>query len=439
MKSNYDECLRRILIHEGGYSNIPTDPGGPTNFGITLRDYQLYINPNGVARDVQNMTIAQAAAIYRAHYADPLRFDELPSGVDYAIEDYGINSGIVRSAKVLRNIVGLSAANQVDDVCIAYARARDPKVLVAAICDERLSYLQSLHTFPTFGRGWTSRVNEVKAYALYLAGQSQAIITPANLPVATALPWMQRLNALLGLYEFPGAADNPAIIAMARACGGNIARIYKHDATAWCALTENYILTSSGFPNNGSLWALDFRKYGVKLKGPCIGAIATKTRDGGGHVFNVVGRTADGHIVGRGGNQSDMVCDELFDPAICEFNWPATYPPPAIVGLNSLPIVAPMPKVHREFPALPPLTAIPTAEMGKGTPQAPAIGKTVTTLGGGGALATGGLWDTIQAHPGIASAVVIGVTVATTAAVYAAWRSHQTHKTEPMKVVPVLV
>ena len=32
--ASYDEALRRVLVHEGGYSNHPSDPGGPTNFGI---------------------------------------------------------------------------------------------------------------------------------------------------------------------------------------------------------------------------------------------------------------------------------------------------------------------------------------------------------------------------------------------------------------------
>ena len=61
-------------------------------------------------------------------------------------------------------------------------------------------------------------------------------------------PWLARMNAILGLYEFAGAADNPAILGMARACGGNIARTYKHDATPWCALAVNYCLVASGLP-----------------------------------------------------------------------------------------------------------------------------------------------------------------------------------------------
>ena len=43
--STYDEALRRLLAHEGGYVNHPSDPGGPTNFGITLADYRRYRKP----------------------------------------------------------------------------------------------------------------------------------------------------------------------------------------------------------------------------------------------------------------------------------------------------------------------------------------------------------------------------------------------------------
>jgi hypothetical protein len=132
--STYDEALRRLLAHEGGYSNHPSDPGGPTNFGITLTDYRRYIKPDATAADVRAMSVDQAKAIYRKRYWDAQRCDDLPAGVDYSVFDYGVNSGIGRSGKVLRRVVGLPAdTNAVTDQVLAYARARDPKVLVAAI------------------------------------------------------------------------------------------------------------------------------------------------------------------------------------------------------------------------------------------------------------------------------------------------------------------
>ena len=42
--STYDEALRRVLEHEGGYTNHPSDPGGPTSYGITIADYRRYVN-----------------------------------------------------------------------------------------------------------------------------------------------------------------------------------------------------------------------------------------------------------------------------------------------------------------------------------------------------------------------------------------------------------
>ena len=45
-QSNYDDALARLIAHEGGYSNHPDDPGGPTNFGITIADYRRYVKPS---------------------------------------------------------------------------------------------------------------------------------------------------------------------------------------------------------------------------------------------------------------------------------------------------------------------------------------------------------------------------------------------------------
>jgi lysozyme family protein len=168
----YDEALRRLLAHEGGYTNHPSDPGGPTNFGITIYDYRKYVKPNATAADVRAMKVDEAKAIYRAKYWNAQRCDDLPAGVDYSIFDYGVNSGIGRSGKVLRRIVGLSDSTYAvtDEVLRAVAR-RDPKALVVAINDERLAFLKRLKTWPVFGKGWGARVAAVKSVSLRLATQ----------------------------------------------------------------------------------------------------------------------------------------------------------------------------------------------------------------------------------------------------------------------------
>ncbi|MFX8681133.1 glycosyl hydrolase 108 family protein, partial [Acinetobacter baumannii] len=46
MRSSYDASLDRLLKDEGGYTDHPSDPGGPTNFGITLVDARRYWKGN---------------------------------------------------------------------------------------------------------------------------------------------------------------------------------------------------------------------------------------------------------------------------------------------------------------------------------------------------------------------------------------------------------
>ncbi|MEJ2623670.1 MAG: glycosyl hydrolase 108 family protein [Pseudolabrys sp.] len=176
-KQSYDEALRRLLAHEGGYTNHPADPGGPTNFGITIHDYRRYVKPGATAADVKAMTVSEAKRIYRAKYWDAQRCDELPAGVDYAVFDYGVNSGIGRSKKVLQRVVGVKADGVLGPLTMCAVNASDPKAVVIAICDERLRFLKRLRTWPVFGRGWGRRVAEVKAVALAFAANASVPAT----------------------------------------------------------------------------------------------------------------------------------------------------------------------------------------------------------------------------------------------------------------------
>jgi lysozyme family protein len=154
MKQNYNYCLQQVLKSEGGYTNDPRDPGGPTNYGITIADYRSYINKSGTANDVKNMHLADAQAIYRSKYWNALGCDDLPSGIDYTVFDYGVNSGIGRARKVYNTLKP------------KYSKVGD---LINAINDERLAFLKSLRTWSAFGAGWSSRVATVRAGSLKLA------------------------------------------------------------------------------------------------------------------------------------------------------------------------------------------------------------------------------------------------------------------------------
>jgi lysozyme family protein len=154
MKSNYNDILNRVLKSEGGYGNDPKDPGGPTNYGITLGDYRAYINRSGTAQDVRRMTKDQAKAIYKSKYWDKVNGDNLPSGVDYSVFDYGVNSGVNRANRVYKQVAKPDSIRTIN-----------------AINDERLAFLHRLPTWSHFGSGWGPRVSSVRAHSIELARQ----------------------------------------------------------------------------------------------------------------------------------------------------------------------------------------------------------------------------------------------------------------------------
>src|SRR5215217_7519509 len=135
--SNCSECIGRVLKSEGGYTNHPSDPGGPTNFGITIHDARKYWKPGATAADLRSMPLTVAREIYKKQYWDALNCDALPPGVDYAVFDYGVNSGVGRSGKVLRRLLGFPDNTHVVTAEVAAAagkaKARD---LVTRICGE---------------------------------------------------------------------------------------------------------------------------------------------------------------------------------------------------------------------------------------------------------------------------------------------------------------
>jgi lysozyme family protein len=177
----YDAAMKRVLADEGGYSNDRDDPGGPTKYGITIIDVRKYLKPTATAEDVKALTLADAVTIYRLHYARPIRYDDLPAGIDYTVFDYGINSGVGRSGKVLRRVLGLrDDISVVSDDVLAAVKKRDPKAVIIAINDERLRFLQSLRIWPTFGKGWGRRVAGCKAASLHMVGAIEIAAPPAS-------------------------------------------------------------------------------------------------------------------------------------------------------------------------------------------------------------------------------------------------------------------
>ena len=186
MQSNYEKALHWVLQHDAGYVNHPQDPGGATNKGITQKTYDAYRRAKGVpVRDVRDIDDVEVRAIYREQYARPVWFDALPSGVDYALFDFAVNSGVSRAVKYIQRLVGTRQDGIMGNQTLSAIRAQDAAALINALCDARLAFMRGLKIWPTFGRGWQRRVDGMRKSALALASDAPVIPLDAVGEVAT--------------------------------------------------------------------------------------------------------------------------------------------------------------------------------------------------------------------------------------------------------------
>jgi len=163
--SEFERSLTKVLVHEGGYVNHPKDPGGATNRGVTQRVYDDFLkSQKKPSRSVREITSAEVEMIYRQKYWNLIKGDQLPAGVSYVVFDGAVNSGVSQSAKWLQRALGIAADGVIGPTTIeAAASYPDHDRLIALICERRMTFLRALKTFPTFGKGWTARVNGVRA------------------------------------------------------------------------------------------------------------------------------------------------------------------------------------------------------------------------------------------------------------------------------------
>ncbi|MEM7296189.1 MAG: holin-associated N-acetylmuramidase [Pseudomonadota bacterium] len=103
------EIATEIVVREGGYVNDPDDPGGATNFGVTIhtmRRLGLDLDGDGdiTAADVRSLTRRQAVDIFVQHYFERPRIGELPEPIQASVFDMYVNAG-GNAVKILQRLL----------------------------------------------------------------------------------------------------------------------------------------------------------------------------------------------------------------------------------------------------------------------------------------------------------------------------------------------
>ncbi|HVN67055.1 MAG TPA: glycosyl hydrolase 108 family protein [Candidatus Sulfotelmatobacter sp.] len=90
MTAIFDPAFTKTVGLEGGYTDDPSDPGGPTNWGITVAEAREF----GYMGDIKDLPIETAKLIYKAKYWNVLLLDSVADqSVAAEIFDSAVNCG----------------------------------------------------------------------------------------------------------------------------------------------------------------------------------------------------------------------------------------------------------------------------------------------------------------------------------------------------------
>ena len=166
----FQECLARILKHEGGYSNDPLDSGGRTNLGVTQRVWEEFVGHPVTEADMKALTPEKIAPMYKLKYWNPSYCEVLPKGLDYVVFDFAVNAGTGRSVKTLQQAIGCVADGVIGRKTMAVINDANPKDLIGKFSDARADFSQGIVARKPdqarFIKGWLNRVEESRKLAL---------------------------------------------------------------------------------------------------------------------------------------------------------------------------------------------------------------------------------------------------------------------------------
>lgn len=183
MQANFDKALKHVLKYEGGYSDHPEDPGGATNFGITIGVLREYRGAPVTKQDVRSLSLAEAARIYRARYWNAASCDHLPAGIDVAVFDCAVNQGVGRATRFLQTAARVGTDGVIGPLTVkAVNSARQEALLCEFMALRMRSYGMLRSLFRTFGLGWSRRLmaTYVEAIALMNPNQVQPLPKPQS-------------------------------------------------------------------------------------------------------------------------------------------------------------------------------------------------------------------------------------------------------------------
>ncbi len=189
------DIAEEIVVREGGYVNDPDDPGGATNWGVTIHTMRrLGLDLTGDGRitpaDVRKLSRDQAIDIFIEHYFERPGIAGLPDVLQASVFDMYVNAG-GNAVKILQRLLNdMGQSVQVDGALGPKTRAaaqeayrRAPEHIADAyaiarrnyyfrLADRRAASRKYARTRKGMKGGWIKRAEEFMA-ARYHMTQTQ--------------------------------------------------------------------------------------------------------------------------------------------------------------------------------------------------------------------------------------------------------------------------
>ena len=178
----FEAALAHVLAMEGGWTNDPHDPGGPTNLGITLSVFAAWkgltltdANRQALMEELKRLDAAAVRPIYRERYWIPSRAGDLPPALAVMHFDAAVNHGVSGAARMLQQALGVSVDGKIGPQTLAAAHGQPVAEVIDRYADIRRARYRSLSHFWRFGRGWLRRVDRTVLAARQIASTGTKI------------------------------------------------------------------------------------------------------------------------------------------------------------------------------------------------------------------------------------------------------------------------
>lgn len=162
---------------EGGYVDHPSDRGGPTKWGFSLKFLRrIGFDADGDGDtdrdDVRLMKPNQARLLFKIYFWNPVMADRLPWPICLLVFDAAVHHGPSRSARMLQESVNLQARELlavdglIGPMTLRAVKGVDPVRLGRGLLDIRRQYMRAIvaddPTQAVFIDGWLARVKDLE-------------------------------------------------------------------------------------------------------------------------------------------------------------------------------------------------------------------------------------------------------------------------------------